>query len=257
MMTSMSQLHVRAEPGSVAPVVLLPGDPDRATLIAETFFESPRLYNEYRHLLGYTGTYRGMAVSVQATGMGCPSLAIVTEEIIRLGGSVLVRVGTCGAIAAGVTPGDLVIASASVANEGTSRQYLGEGPHSPVPDFELTRAMSDVAARGARRAHTGLIQTDDAFYATTPDHVPRMAARGVLAVEMEASALFTIGAMRHVMTGCALVASNNVGDESFLDSAELRSAVLDMVRTTLDALVEFTAPNRSRLGQPRSEGGPA
>jgi hypothetical protein len=63
--------------------------------------------------------------------------------------------------------------------------------------------------------------------------------------------------MRHVMTGCALVASNNVGDESFLDSAELRSAVLDMVRTTLDALVEFTAPNRSRLGQPRSEGGPA
>lgn len=256
-MTSMSQLHVRAEPGSVAPVVLLPGDPDRATLIAETFFEAPRLYNEYRHLLGYTGTYKGVPVSVQATGMGCPSLAIVTEEIIRLGGEILVRVGTCGAIAADVAPGDLVIASASVANEGTSRQYLGDGPHSPVPDFELTRTMSDVAARGARRVHTGLIQTDDAFYATTPDHVPKMAARGVLAVEMEASALFTIGTMRRVRTGCALVASNNVGDESFLDGAALKSAVLDMVRTTLDALVELTAHGGRHSGRSLAEGGTA
>src|SRR5690606_31216114 len=102
------QLHVRAEPRSGAPVVLLPGDPDRATLIAETFFDDARLYNDYRHLLGYTGTYQGMPVSVQATGMGCPSLAIVTEEIIRLGASTLVRVGTCGAIAKAVVPGDLV-----------------------------------------------------------------------------------------------------------------------------------------------------
>lgn len=241
-MTSMSQLHVRAERGSVAPVVLLPGDPDRATLIAETFFEAPRLYNDYRHLLGYTGTYQGMPVSVQATGMGCPSLAIVTEEIIRLGATTLVRVGTCGAIAAHVAPGDLVVASASVANEGTSRQYLGDGPFSPVADFALTRTMSEVAAVGDRRVHTGLIQTDDAFYATTPTDVPRMAARGVLAVEMEASALFTIGNLRQVTTGCVLVASNNVGDESFLDSAALKSAVLDMVRTALDALVAFTVP---------------
>jgi len=254
MMTAMSQLHVRAEPGSVAPVVLLPGDPDRASLIAETFFDTPDRYNEYRHLLGYTGTYQGMPVSVQATGMGCPSLAIVAEEIIRLGASTLVRVGTCGAIASSVAPGDLVIASASVANEGTTRQYLGPGPHSPVPDFGLTRAMSDVAGRGTRRVHTGLIQTEDAFYATTPDVVPRLASRGVLAVEMEASALFTIGALRHVTTGCVLVASNNIGDESFLDSVSLKDAVVDMVRTALDALVEFTAPSRQASGRGPAEG---
>lgn len=253
-MTAMSQLHVRAEPGSVAPVVLLPGDPDRATLIAETFFETPHLYNSYRHLLGYTGTYRGMPVSVQATGMGCPSLAIVAEEVIRLGASTLVRVGTCGAIAAAVAPGDLVIASASVANEGTTRQYLGDGPHSAVPDFDLTRAMSDVARRGDRRVHTGLIQTEDAFYATTPDVVPRLAARGVLAVEMEASALFTIGTLRHARTGCVLVASNNIGDESFLDGESLRSAVIDMVRTALDALVEFTDTGRRTTGSGPAEG---
>src|SRR5690606_22067554 len=195
MMAQMSQLHVRAEPGSVAPVVLLPGDPDRATLIAETFFEAPRQYNDYRHLFGYTGTYKGMPVSVQATGMGCPSLAIVTEEIIRLGAKTLVRVGTCGAIASDVAPGDLVIASASVANEGTSRQYLGTAPHSAVADFALTSALNEVAARGTRRVHTGLIQTDDAFYATSKEEARHMAERGVLAVEMEASALFTLGVM--------------------------------------------------------------
>lgn len=100
----MSQLHVRAEPGSVAPVVLLPGDPDRATLIAETLLDSPRLYNEHRHLLGYTGRYRGALVSVQTTGMGCPSMAIVAEEVIRLGARRLVRIGTCGAIAPHVSP---------------------------------------------------------------------------------------------------------------------------------------------------------
>lgn len=262
MMTLMSQLHVRAEPGAVAPIVLLPGDPDRATLIAESFFDAPKVYNEYRHLLGYTGTYRGTPVSVQATGMGCPSLAIVTEEIIRLGATTLVRVGTCGAIASDVAPGDLVIANASVSNEGTTRQYLkgrvaadqyladwtasspvaaGHAPYAPDADAALTATMTAVAERGARRVHTGLIQTDDAFYATTPDDVPEMAGRGVLAVEMEASALFTIGSLRGVRAGCMLVASNNVGDERFLEDSELRDAVLDMVRTTLDSLVEFAA----------------
>lgn len=257
MMASMSQLHVRAEPGSVAPVVLLPGDPDRATLIAETFFEAPRRYNDFRLLYGYTGSYKGMPVSVQATGMGCPSLAIVTEEIIRLGAGTLVRVGTCGAIASHVAPGDLVVASASVANEGTSRQYLGTAPHSAVADFVLTRTISDVAAKTTRRVHTGLVQTDDAFYASTKDSVAQMAARGVLAVEMEASALFTIGALRGVRTGCVLVASNTVGDERFLESGALKSAILDMVSSALDALVEFSTAGEGRTTYDHEEGGHA
>src|SRR5690606_16557025 len=106
----MTQLPVRAEPGSVAPVVLLPCGPDRATPIAETLLDAPRLYNEHRHLLGYTGGYGGVEVSVQSTGMGCPSMAIVVEELIRLGARRLVRIGTCGAIAPQVSPGDLVVA---------------------------------------------------------------------------------------------------------------------------------------------------
>lgn len=236
----MSHLHVRAEPGSVAPAVLLPGDPDRATLIAESLLDAPRLYNEHRHLLGYTGSYRGLDVSVQSTGMGCPSLAIVVEEVVRLGAKQLVRIGTCGAISPHVAPGDLVVATASVSNEGTTRQYLNGDGYAPAADFAVTSALHAAAERTGRRTHTGLIRTDDAFYAVTPEHVPAMAERGVLAVEMEASALFTLGALRSVQTGCILVASNNIGDDRLLEADALRAAVLDMVSATLDALLELS-----------------
>lgn len=235
----MSQLHIRAQPGEVAPIVLLPGDPDRATLVAEHFFDSPSRYTEYRHMYGYTGTYKGVKVSVQATGMGCPSLAITAEELVRLGARTLIRIGTSGAVAQHVRPGHLVIANASIANEGTSRQYLKGQPYSAVADFEVTRALADAAAGSSFQTHVGLIQTDDAFYAVGPDDVPAMAERGVLAVEMEASALFLIGKLRKVRTGCMLVASNNIGDSSFVEKSVLDGAVLEMIRTTLDACVKL------------------
>ncbi len=225
----------------MAEAVLLPGDPNRARLIADQFFTAPELYNDHRQLLGFSGSYRGLRVSVQATGMGCPSLAIVAEEVIRLGGQRLVRVGTCGAVAPGVAPGDLVVATASVANDGTTRQYLQGAPYSPSADFALTKSLAAAAQRQAvaagRRCHVGLIQTEDAFYATTPGHVPALAERGVLAIEMEASALFLLGAMRDVRAGCVLVASNNIGDDSFLEPSALQQSVMAMVEATLDALV--------------------
>lgn len=221
----------------MAPVVLLPGDPDRATLIAEQLLDEPTLYNAHRHLLGYSGSYQGLPVSVQATGMGCPSLAIVVEESIRLGAKTLVRIGTCGAISPAVAPGDLVVASAAVANEGTTRQYLGDVAYSPTPDFSVTSALAAAARDTGRTTHVGLIQTEDAFYATSPAHVPELAQRGVLAIEMEASALFTLGALRSVATGCILVTSNNIGDERLLGSDDLKAGVIDMVRAALNAAV--------------------
>src|SRR5690606_38650620 len=186
---------------------------------------------------GYTGSYRGVPVSVQTTGMGCPSLAIVVEETVRLGARRLIRVGTCGDVASSVAPGDLIVATASVANEGTSRQYLAGQPYAPSADFATTQALAEAASRGQRTTHVGLIQTDDAFYATSPADVPGLAARGVLAIEMEASTLFTLGALRQVATGCMLVTSNNIGDERLLGPEDLRAAVLDMVEVTLDAVV--------------------
>lgn len=235
----MPQLHLHAEPRDVAPVVLLPGDPQRARFIAETFFDAPTLYNDHRGLLGYTGTFRGMPVSVQTTGMGCPSLAIVVEELVRLGAETLVRVGTAGIVAAEVEPGDLVIATASVPMDGTTRMYLRGEPYAPVADHRVTGALIEAGRRAGHALHVGLIQTEDAFYATAPDDVRRLAERGVLVVEMEASALFLLGKLRKVRAGCALVASNRIGDSAFVDPSVLRAAVERMVETTLDGLVQL------------------
>ncbi len=231
----MSQLHIHAEPGDIAPFVLLPGDPNRATFIAETFFDKPKLYNDYRQLLGYTGTYKGMPVSVQTTGMGCPSLAIVAEEIIRLGAKTLVRVGTSGIIAKDIKPGDLIIGMSSVSEDGTSKMYLQGSSYAPTASFAVTRALAQAAEAGQHQVHIGLIQTEDAFYATTPNDVDTLASRGVLAVEMEASTLFLLGKMRKVETGCALVASNYIGDPQFVAPEVLQKSVVDMVEITLEA----------------------
>jgi len=238
----MSQLHLHADPGDVAEVVLLPGDPNRARRIAESFFEEPVLYTDHRQLLGFTGRYRGLRVSVQATGMGCPSLAIVSEELIRLGARTLVRVGTAGIVADGIEPGDLVVASAAVPNDGTTRQYLRGDAYAPTADFDVTRALVDAGTAHGRAPHVGLIQTEDAFYATSPDDVPRLRARGVLAIEMEASALFLIARLRGARAGCALVASNRIGDDAFVAPEVLADGVARMTRMTLDAMVALHAP---------------
>ena len=233
----MAELHLHAEPGDVAPFVLLPGDPNRAKLIAETFFGSPHRYTDHRGLWGYTGTYQGLRVSVQTTGMGCPSLAIVTEELVRLGAKTLLRVGTAGIIAETVAPGDLVIANASVPRDGTTRMYLRGDAYAPSASFSVTRALAE-AAPGA---HVGLIQTEDAFYATGPEDVPKLAERGVLALEMEASALFLLGKLRGVETGCILVASNRIGDAQLIDPDFLQAQVLKMTESALGACLTLGA----------------
>ena len=238
----MSQLHIHAEPEDVAPIVLLPGDPKRARFIAETYFDNPVLYNDNRGLLGYTGTYRGTRVSVQTTGMGCPSLAIVVEELVHLGASTLVRVGTAGIVADDLEPGDLIIATASVPMDGTTRMYLRGDPYAPAADHAVTTALVGAGRRAGHEPRVGLIQTEDAFYATSPDDVPRLRARGVLAVEMEAAALFLLGELRRVRTGCALVASNRIGDPSFVSPDVLREAVERMVETTLEAVAVSEEP---------------
>ncbi|HLR46421.1 MAG TPA: purine-nucleoside phosphorylase [Deinococcales bacterium] len=231
----MSQIHIHAAPGEVAPLVLLPGDPKRASFIAENFFTDPELYTDHRGMLGYTGTYRGMPVSVQTTGMGCPSLAITVEELVRLGARTLVRVGTAGIISRDVKPGELIVATGAVPNDGTTRQYLDGAPYAPVPDFSVTAALHAKAVETEQAVHTGLIQTEDAFYATTPDHVEALAEQGVLAIEMEASALFLLGKLRGVKTGCALVASNYIGDPQLVAAEVLQDGIAHMTRTVLEA----------------------
>jgi len=237
----MPQIHLRAEEGDYAPLVLLPGDPNRARRISERFDPgSAREVNTHRGVLGFTGTYGGTPVSVQTSGMGTPSLSIVVEELLRLGARRLVRVGTCGGIAPGLRTGELVIATAACPVDGATATYLHGEPYAPVADFLLTRALVDAATAAGVAARTGLVASVDVFYNTDADYAQRWRDRGVLAFEMEASALFFLAARAGVRAGCALTVSDVLGDdvtteESYLPLDELDRAIDRMIEVALEA----------------------
>ena len=229
-------LHIRAQPGDVAPIVLLPGDPGRATRVAERL-DGARCYNEFRGLLGYTGSYRGTPVSVQTTGMGAPAAAIVVEELAMLGVKTVIRIGTCGGAQPEIRPADLIVATGAYPLDGTTRQYLGDDPDTPEAADRVVRALVEAAERMGARHHVGLVATEDALYAVTADWAKTWAARGVLAQEMEASAVFTVAALRGLEAGCLLTASNSAGEHERLPDDELLPAIDRMVEVALEAAV--------------------
>src|ERR687894_2769350 len=233
----MSPVHVRAEPGDFAESVLLPGDPLRAKYIAENFFEDARLVTEERGLLGYTGTSDGEPVSVQTTGMGCPSTAIVTDELIRLGAKNLLRVGTCGGYHPEMELGDLVIATAATPQDGTVSSLTGGVPYAPAAHFDLVHAAHHAAEKSDRRPFVGPVVSSDLFYDPEDDPATLWSNLGVLAVEMEAAAIFTIAAMHGVRAGCLLTVSDTIGAEVVrIGDEELRAAVDNMMALALDTL---------------------
>jgi purine-nucleoside phosphorylase len=245
----MPQIHLRAEPGDYAPTVLLPGDPNRATAIAHRFdggLEACRQVNAHRALHGYTGTYRGVPISVQTTGMGAPSAAIVVEELLRLGVRRLVRVGTCGGIGRGIRTGDVVVASSAVPMDGATQTYLHGEPYAPTADHGLVRLLVDEAAARGLRHHVGLVATVDVFYNPDPDYATKWRDRGVLAFEMESSVLFYLAARaaaqgEEVVAGTILTVSDvlteDVGPEqTYLPLSQLEQAVDAMLDTALTAL---------------------
>ena len=228
-------IHLRAEQGDYAPAVLLPGDPLRAKRVAEEFLDSAKQVNGERGMLGFTGTYEGHPVSVQATGMGCPSAAIVIEELIQLGCDRLIRIGTCGGLQPDLELGDTVIALSAVPADATSRHYTGGEPHAPTAHFGLTHGAIHAAKGLGIRPHVGAIASSDTFYDPDPGRHIRWAERGVLAVEMEAAVLFTLGALRSVHAGALLTVSDVVVEGEFqrITDDELRAAVDRMTRVAL------------------------
>jgi DeoD family purine-nucleoside phosphorylase len=228
-------IHVRAEPGDYAEACLLPGDPLRAKYIAETYLDGTVERNHERGLLGYTGEFEGAAVSVQATGMGCPSAAIVMEELVQLGVKRFLRVGTCGGLQEDLRLGDLIVAVSAVAADGTAANYVDGEPHTPTADWELVHAAVHAAKELEQPLRVGAIASSDTFYDPDPERHRRWSERGVLGVEMEAAVLFTIGALRGVKAGCLLTVSDIVIGAEFtrISDEELRAAVDRMTRVAL------------------------
>src|SRR5437763_15035932 len=157
-------IHVRAEAGDYADACLLPGDPLRAQYIAETYFDEPVQRNHERGMLGYTGTWNAKAISVQATGMGCPSAAIVVEELVQLGGKRFIRVGTCGGLQRDLKLGDMIVALTAVPADRTVETYVDHEPHCPTASCELIHGAVHAAKEMGQPVRGGAIVASDVFY---------------------------------------------------------------------------------------------
>jgi DeoD family purine-nucleoside phosphorylase len=232
-------IHIRAEPGEYAEAVLLPGDPLRAKYIAETYLEDVVQRNAERGLLGYTGTYKGTPVSVQGTGMGCPSATIVAEELIRLGCKKLIRVGTCGGLQPSHQLGDLIVAISAVPADSTAMHLVNNEPHCPTASWNLVHEAVHIAKHSDLKLHVGPVVSSDLFYNPNEGQYERWSSRGVLAVEMEAAALFTLAAIRGVQAGCFLIVSDIVveGDFKRISDDELKAAVDRLTTLALDVVI--------------------
>jgi purine-nucleoside phosphorylase len=228
--------HIGASPGQIAPVVLMPGDPLRATWIAETFLDDAVCYTQVRGMYGYTGTWNGHPVSVQGSGMGQPSLAIYVHELFtEYDVQSVVRVGSCGALTDDLALRDVVIASGACTDSSMNRIAFEGLDYAPVADFRLLRSAVDVAERRGTDVRVGLVLSADSFYAARPELVRRMAEYGVLAVEMESSALYTLAAKhrRRALSICTVSDHILTGEET--TSLEREQTFGEMVEIALGA----------------------
>ena len=236
--------HIGAEPGQIAPHVLLPGDPLRARWIAETFLEDAACYSEVRGMYGYTGTFRGERVSVQGSGMGLPSLSIYVNELFaEYDVRTVVRVGSCGALSEDLALRDLVLASGACTDSSMNRIRFEGLDYAPVADFDLLRAAYDASSARDLDVATkvGLILSGDSFYSPRPELTQRMADYGVLAVEMEASALYTLAAQykRRALAVCTV--SDHIVTGEHTSALERQETFADMVGIALDAMLAVGA----------------
>ena len=232
--------HISAAPGQVAPHVLMPGDPLRARWIAENFLDDAECYSEVRGMFGFTGTFRGERVSVQGSGMGLPSLSIYTHELFaEYDVQTVVRVGSCGALSPELRLRDIVLASGACTDSSINKIRFEGLDYAPVADFGLLRAAYDSAMAKDLpvRTKVGPIFSTDSFYSARPELTTRMASYGVLAVEMEASALYTHAAMfgRRALTVCTV--SDHIVTGEHTTSYEREQTFGHMVEIALEAML--------------------
>ncbi len=231
--------HIGAEKGDIAKIVLLPGDPLRAKYIAETFLEDVKQYNTVRNAFGFTGTYKGVPISVQGTGMGVPSISIYVEELIRdFDCEILIRVGSAGAIQEDVHVRDLVLAQGATTDSGINRQtFNNQVDFAPLADFNLLKTAYEKARENDYEVKAGNVLTSDRFYNDELDK-KKLADYGVLAVEMEAAALYTIAAKHKRRALAILTISDHIltGEETTAEEREKTFG--DMIVVALETVIE-------------------
>jgi len=237
------QHHIDLLPGDVGETVFLPGDVHRAKFIADHFDEA-ELVAHKRQYITYTGKYKGVRVSVTSTGIGCPALAIAVEELIKVGGKNFIRIGTCGALQKHVKLGDIIIATAGVRGDGTSREYFPlEYP--AVADFHLLEALVRAAHERKVKPHVGIVRGHDAFYAESilanVDYLELdkpWIESNVLSVENETPTLFTLSTVRKCRGGTILVPTgHHLFPEARISPEDQKEAIALETMIALDAAV--------------------
>ncbi|MGR3742365.1 purine-nucleoside phosphorylase [Companilactobacillus sp. DQM5] len=230
--------HINAQPGDIADVVLLPGDPLRAKYIAETFLEDVTQYNTVRNAFGFTGTYKGKKVSVQGTGMGIPSISIYTNELIQFYGvKKLIRVGTCGGLGKDVHVRDVVIAQSASTDSGIINNTFGSGfYYAPTADFSMLLDAYNSAKENNINIKVGNILSEDRFY---NDEINRekLIEYGILGSEMEAAALYMLAAKFNIKALAVLTISNHIITGAETTSEEREKSFNDMISVSLETAI--------------------
>jgi uridine phosphorylase len=230
------QYHIRCKPGDVAEFVLLPGDPERVPWIA-SFWDERREVARHREYFTYTGRYKGVPVSCTSTGIGGPAAAIAVEELLRVGASTFIRVGTTGAIQPDIEVGDIIIATGAVRLDGTSKQYV-RVEYPAFAHFEVVSALIQAAESLGVRYHVGIVASTDSFYTGQArpgyrqyeqswmrDLIPDLQKAGVLSFEMEASTLFTLSNIYGARAGAVLAAVANRIKNELVENAGVEMAI--------------------------------
>ncbi len=232
----MATPHLSADPGDFAPLVLMPGDPRRAERIAEELVDDARLVTEVRGILGFTGTYQGQPVSVLASGMGGPSIAIYATELARFYGVTrIVRVGTAGGLQPGMPLGTVVAASAAHTDSAMTSRWVPGVTLSAVPSFALLAAAVAAAEREDVPLKVGPVFSSDTFYADDPGVTEKLGALGTLAVEMEAATLYAVGAREGIETLALVTVTDGLATGEHLSSDERETGFGTAARLALAA----------------------
>lgn len=229
--------HISASPGDFAPSILLPGDPLRAKHIADNFLDDVTQVNEVRNMLGYTGSYQGVPVSVMGTGMGIPSASIYATELVNeYGVERLIRVGSCGAVTQSVEVRDVILAIGACTDSLVNRTRYGGLDFAAVADFWLLRAAAEAAAARGIDVKVGNVHSADLFYNPDPEAFNRMEAMGVLAVEMEAAGLYGVAAEHGARALTICTVSDHVRTGEATSSEERQTSFNEMVDIALEAV---------------------
>lgn len=226
--------HIGARPGEIAKTVLMPGDPLRAQVVAETFLKNPVRYNSVRGMYGFTGEYEGKLVSVQGSGMGMPSMGIYSYELFNFYGvENIIRIGSAGAFCNDLALGDLVIAMGACTNSNYAHQFDLPGTFAPIASYDLLTKAVQAAERLGVKYKVGNILSSDTFYSDLTNSAAQWIKMGVLAVEMEAAALYMNAARAGKNALCLVSISDNVRTGEAMSAEERQNSFTDMMKVAL------------------------